>query len=422
MPASKTPCTFNGRISRPRVTTLAFVVLSIAFIAKAQAQTLTDIHGFTGSGDGNAPFAGLSMDRAGNLYGTASGGGTTGRGCPDGCGTVFKLKHSGTGWILTPLYTFQGGSDGFLPLARVTIGRDGNLYGTTTSGGTGCDLDGGCGTVFRLRPPATACSNTICPWSKTVLYRFTGSGDGAIPLYGDLAFDQAGNVYGTTSAGGAHGEGVVFKLTSTGQGWTESVLYSFAGGNDGAVPLSGVTFDQAGNLYGTTQYGGAADNGTVYELSPSGSGWVKTILSSLQNAGQQPFGGVAFDASGNLFGTTYLGGAQGSGTVYELQPANGGWTTTLLHSFGGDGGPTGSVFIDASGNLYGSSETTNGFGLVFELSPSNGGWTYTELHNFTGSDGFFPFGNVILDTNGNIFGTTNHGGANNSGAVWEITP
>ena len=214
--------------------TVGFALL-VLMSTSTQAQTFAVQHTFTGQGDGGQPTAGLTW-LAGNLYGTTSTGGA-------GYGTVFKLSRSGSGWILSTLYTFRGGSDGANPQARVVFGPDGALYGTTTYGGAGL------GTVFRLRPPASVCRSVQCPWNETVLYRFAGGNDGAGPAYGDLAFDSAGNIYGTTAAGGMGcgpygGCGVVFKLTQSGGAWTETVLFAFEHGN-GQTPYSGVVFDSA---------------------------------------------------------------------------------------------------------------------------------------------------------------------------------
>lgn len=394
-------------------------VLLWILLSPAQAQTFNVIHDFSGGGDGARPFAGLIMDRAGSLYGTASFGGSGP--CFSGCGNVFRLKRAGSSWVLSVLYRFQGGpNDGAEPLAGVTIAADGRLYGTTGGGGNPA-CNNGCGTVFQLRPPVRACASIQCPWTETVLYRFNGN-DGGNPAYGSLVFDQSGSLYGTTQNGGAHGYGVVYKLTPSGGGWTESSIYDFTGGNDGAFPASGLMVDQTGELYGTTLYGGTLNRGVVYKLTPSGPGWVQSVLSNFENGGQNPIGGLILDANGNLFGTTYLGGAFGSGTVFQLQPTNDGWTQITLHDFTGDGGPAGALAMDPSGNLSGGSETTGGRGALFRLTPSNGGWNYSELHDFNGSDGQFPFGNVIVDTNGNVFGTCSIGGGTGNGVVWEITP
>ncbi len=406
---------------------LAILATVLTIVPTGQAQTLTVLHAFSGL-DGDLPFAGLTLDRAGNLYGTTYQGGAA------GFGNVFKLSHEGSGWVLSNLYSFQGGRDGEHPQARVVFGPDGTLYGTTTNGGNG----NGFGTVFNLRPSATICRAIQCPWTETVLYRFTGGTDGRYPQYGDLTFDAAGNLYGTTAYGGdpscnrsGGGCGVVFELSRSGGGWTESVLYAFPGAPEsGAEPFSGVTFDSAGNLFGTT----FLVDSTVYELSPSGSGWTQTILHTLSgDDGAYPIGGVAFDQQGNLYGTTDYGG-NGIGTVFQLQPANGNWNFNLLYNWGGGPGPgpTDTPTLDAAGNVYGTtSGGITGFGGVFKLTPGANGWTYTDLYDFGDphlSDGFTPLGGVVLDGNGNLYGTTSEGGNFNPpcgegcGVVWEMTP
>lgn len=403
-------------------TSLLMFALTAVLIQPAQAQTFTVLHNFTGGQDGASPAAGLTMDRAGNLYGTTGGNGVYDN------GTVFKLKHTGSGWLFTPLYSFAGGDDGNNPEARVVFGPNGTLYGTTVQGGgNGCGGDG-CGTVFNLRPPARACTTALCPWTETVIHRFAGS-DGAGP-YGDLVFDTAGNLYGTTAGGGAYGLGAVFELTPTAGGWTESVLYSFTGGNDGYYPYSGVVFDQSGNLYGTAYSGGLYDYGTVFQLMPSGSAWTENTLYAFQDEsdGAHPVGGLIFDKSGNLYGTAVFGGSGGVGTVFALAPSNGNWAFTVLYALSGPlngHGSDASLTMDAASNLYGTTAADGEYqyGSVFKLTPSGGSWTYTDLHNFTGqSDGGFPIGGVVLDASGDLYGTTEAGGAYNHGVVWEITP
>jgi len=397
---------------RAAFSALAIVFVVVVAIPAVQAQTLSVLHTFTGAADGGDPSAGLTMDKAGNLYGTTFSGGAGG-------GTVFKLAHWGSSWVLNNLYSFTGGDDGGNSQARLIFGADGSLYGTTSAGGYQ-----GNGTVFNLRPQAVACKSAICPWTETVLYRFQGGSDGISPAYGDLTFDQAGNLYGTTEAGGLQSCsgtcGVVFKLTKSGNSWTESVLYSFTGGNDGGNPFSGVIFDSAGNLYGTAYYGGDISAGTVYELSPSGSGWTEKTLTDFSGGGGFPVGGLTFDSQGNLFGTGFTGG-----TAFELSPSNGNWTYSLLYTFNGFDGPFGSPTFDAAGNFFGTNATGGAYdqGFVFKLTPSNGGWNFTDLYDFTGgNDGGFPVSNVILDAKGNLYGTTYLGGADGEGVVWEITP
>ena len=410
-----------SRAATAMLTVATVFTLTVVLTQPAQAQTFKVIHTFTGGGDGANPYAGLTMDQAGNLYGTASLGGGSGN------GTVFRLSKKGSGWVFTPLYSFQGAPDGGTPQARVVFGPGGILYGTSSFGG-GC---GGCGTVFSLKPYPTACTTALCGWQETVLYSFQGGNDGMNPALGDLIFDQAGNLYGTTTGGGAYGYGTVFELAPSQGGWTEKVLYSFAGGSDGSQPFAGLIFDNAGNLYGTTVYAGAHGWGTVYELTPSGSGWTVNVLYGFQGGsdGREPFGGLIFDQAGNLYGDNWSAGQYDGGTVFKLAPSNGSWTYSVVHSFDGYGyrGAAANLVMGGAGNLYGTTVNNghgpHGSGNVFELIPSGGSWTYTSLYDFTGgNDGAEPLCNVIFDANGNLYGTTYYGGANGNGVVWEITP
>ncbi len=403
-----------------RTATLALGLILFATINSAspaaQAQTITALHSFTGGADGAFPYAGLTMDRAGNFYGTASGGGGY-----DREGVVFRLSRAGSGWIFTPLYSFRGEPDGSTPYGGVIVGPDGSLYGMTYEGG---QYDAG--TVYRLRPSPAACRAAFCPWEETVLYSFCpqrpNCTDGASPGFGNLVFDQAGNLYGTTITGGAGGQGVVFRLTPSAGNWTENVIYSFPSSCDsGCVPFSSLIFDTAGNLYGTTGQGGTENTGVVFELSPSGSGWTEQTLASVYIAPYGiTYGGLAMDGQGNLFGTN---GGIIPGAAFELTPSNGGWTFNVLQTFSGNGGPYDSPTLDAAGNVYGTSLLTGLYeqGEVFKLAPSNGGWIYTSV-SFDGSNGSEPIGSVVLDTAGNIYGTAGLGGSGGDGTVWEITP
>jgi hypothetical protein len=410
------------------------ITLAILTIAPmAQAQVLSVLHTFTGNGDGAVPVAGLTMDHAGNFYGTTSiGGAAYGTA---GYGTVFELSRAGTGWILRTIYTFQGGDDGANPYAGVVFGPDGALYGTTSDSGDPEDYGGAkryetcgtCGTVFRLVPPSHACQSFSCPWTKTVLYHFTGSGgDGANPGYGDLTFDAAGNIYGTTMDGGGDGGncdpydncGVVFKLTRSGGSWTESVLYSFSqSGNAGFIPESGVVVDSAGNVYGTTFLGGANNAGAAYQLTPSGSSYRLTVLHGFggSNDGAFPFGGMIMDRQGNLYGTTGTGpGSNDGGTVFEFQPSGDSWTYSTLAVLPSNTAPEDTPIMDAAGNLY----ATGVGGVVFKLTHSGGVWTYNLLYDLNGE----PTGGVVMDANGNLYGTTEDTFASAWGEVWELTP
>jgi uncharacterized repeat protein (TIGR03803 family) len=403
-----------------------------------QAQTYKVIHNFTGGADGATPWAGLTMDQAGNFYGTSE---------PDylGAGTVFKLSEGESGWVLNPLYNFTGGSDGALPTSGLIMDQAGNLYGTTAYGGIGSN--GGYGTVFSVKSPGTPCSTALCRSRKTVLYTFTGGTDGVTPneYGGNLVFDKAGNIYGTTTNGGllecesgSLGCGTVFQLSPSGSGWTESVLYRFTGGSDGAWPTSALILDQAGNLYGTAIIGGVQGGcqfvdyygcGVVFKLSPSESGWTESVLYSFTGGadGGLPVGGLIFGPSGNLYGTTEYGGDGGGGTVFQLTPSNGTWTLETIYSFNGDEGELDNLAIDEAGDLYGTTgaDGAYGNGNVFELQPSDGGWTYTSLHDFCAiypcNDGAVPVGSVIFDQHGNLYGTTYGGGSAGLGVVWEIT-
>lgn len=396
------------------------VVLVSLFVLgmAAQAQTYTVLHTFTGGGDGAEPIFGLVMDQGGNLYGTTEYGGT------HGDGTVFKLSRLHSGWVLNALYDFMGFQDGSDPRAGVTLGPDGAPYGTTVFGGDGSCI-GGCGVVYRLRPPLTTPPSLQIPWAETVLHAFHFfDGNGVAPS-ADLTFDGAGNIFSTTFLGGA--EGTVYELQSSGGSWTETVLHKFQGGNgDGIQPHSGVAIDAAGNLYGVTPGGGPGDWGVVYELSPYGAGWTFKILYAFRNDGidgANPWGGVILDNAGNVYGATTVGGQGFGGTIFELSPVNGGWNFNVLYSLPGGDGPHYKLIMDAAGNLYGATHEDGayGYGNVFKLTRSNGGWAYTSLYDFTnGDDGEKPLG-LVLDANGNLYGTAS-GGAHNSGVLFEITP
>ena len=389
--------------------------LTIVTTDAAHAQSFQVIYTFTGGPDGAQPYAGLTMDRGGNLYGTTSAGNEG-----SNWGNVYQMRHRGAGWTFAQLHLFDGTLS-----SRVAIGPDGSLYGASPNNIAGYAY----GYIFNLRHPVSAiCSSIQCPWNVSVIYGFSGGADGASPRYGDLTFDQVGNFYGTTSVGGS-GNGVVYEMMPSGGGWSEQPLYAFAGSPDGANPFGGLVFDKAGNLYGMTTQGGSTGNGTVFELSPSGGGWAEKVLYNFQGGsdGSFPTAGLIFDQSGNLYGTTSNGGTGGGGTVFELTPSGGSWTYNLLYSFTGGTkcGPWGTLTLDGAGNLYGTTvcDGANNDGNVFELTQSGGSWTYGSLYDFTGgTDGRRPYGNVTFDTAGNIYGTASRGGTHDAGVVWEITP
>jgi uncharacterized repeat protein (TIGR03803 family) len=368
--------------------TLSRSILSVASIliglcATSLAQTETVLYSFTGSSDGSVPNAGLVADSAGNYYGTAfSGGSFVGAGCAfDGCGVVYRLSPNGSGgWTQTVLYTFTGGTDGGDPGGTLAIDSHGNLYGTTIFGGVNgatCTSEPpGCGVVFELSPSSSV------PWTETVLYSFLGGNDGFVSE-SPITLDSAGNLYGTTSLGGpvkacnnGYGCGEVFKLTPNGTGgWTYSVVHFFTNGKDGGRPQSGVVVDSAGDIFTTTEQGG---------------------------------------------GSTACG-SSGCGTLVEFVPHGSAYTIRLLYAFpGGRGGssPVGGLMLDSSGNVYGTAEgggdllgpckSSGGCGLVFkETRGSAGGFRASVLYTFTGhADGSIPISALIMDPTGNLYGTT----------------
>ncbi len=336
----------------------------------------TVLHRFNGK-DGSAPFASVISDAAGNLYGTTWLGGRSVPPCNSDCGVVFELSPGANGkWSETVLHNFNG-SDGSEPVAGVIFDAAGNLYGTTSAGGTKSCC--GFGTVFKLSPSANG------KWTETVLHRFNGN-EGA-NLNAGVIFDAAGNLYGTTYSF-TDGMSTVFRLTPGANGkWTHAVLHTFNSGYSGIY--ASVTLDAEGNLYGVTAGGGAYGAGTVFELSPAANGkWAETTLHDFNGSdGTAPYGSLIFDARGNLYGTTSVGGAKPCctyGTVFKLSPgANGKWTETVLHSFNGYDGQNpffGHLTFDTAGNLYGTTRMGgnlkacqgfegHGCGVVFEITP-----------------------------------------------------
>jgi|SRR5271166_126335 len=408
--------------------------LGAAVIPSAQAQTFTDLYNFTGSPDGTAPTTGLVRDAAGNLYGTTYSGGASGN------GTVYKVDAAGRETVLYNFCSRKGCADGAIPLAGLIMPAKGSLYGTTNGGG-----DHGYGTVFRLKLGANG------SWTETVLHSFDlVKTDGAYPQATPL-LDAKGNVYGTTYAGGVFihtkqckslfqttGCGVAFKLTPGKNGkWTEKVLYNFAGGpNDGAFPVEGVAMDAKGNLYGLTGLGGGYySNGTVYQLKPEKNGsWTETVLykfASHNNDGYDPVGIPALDAQGILYGATSLGGTDGLGTVWKLRPGKrGGWTETVVYNFGQGGqsdgaDPYAGVILDTKGNIYGSTAEGGGgcegfgCGAVFELSKTG---KLKLLFGFTQTTLVAPEGPVIRDAKGNLYGTATFGGADGNPNCQGVLP
>ncbi|HEV2177754.1 MAG TPA: choice-of-anchor tandem repeat GloVer-containing protein [Terriglobia bacterium] len=304
------------------------------------------------------------------------------------------------------LYNFAGGTDGAYPYAALLLDSAGNLEGTTYLGGAF-----GSGTVFKVDTTGT----------ETVLYSFQGGTDGANPEASVIA-DATGNLYGTTSAGGASDKGTVFKLDPTG---TETVLHTFTFPPDGEDPQSGLLLDAQGNLYGTTLTGGSAGFGTVFWLAPNGTEKILHAFTDVLDAGTPHFAGLIQDTRGNFYGTTQYGGCRLEGeicgTVFKLNTFH---KENVLHRFSGasDGHfPFASLLMDSAGNFYGTTELggTHCKGTVFKLSASG---KETILYNFTGgTDGGLPVSSLVMDAAGNLYGTTYAGGTSNLGTIFELS-
>ena len=411
----------NGT-NRMRVLSVLFsFLLALSLSITAQGQTEKVLHNFGATGDGVAPQAALIFDGNGNLFGTTDAGGSS------NLGTVFELTPNGGNWSEAVLHSFSG-DDGSNPYAPVISDGQGNLYGTTVG------MSGGL--VFELTQSAGG-------WSESVLHKFSFT-DGYFPEAG-LMLDNSGHVYGTTLQGGPGGYGVVFAINLQPTP-TETLLYGFGAGpsaQDGASPNGPLWRDTSGNLYGLTEEGGLYQEGTAFRLTKTGATWAQTPLYSFKGARHQDGGGPAYgliaDSEGNLYGTASSGGngpcgSGGCGVVFELSPpSNGSWTERVLYNFqGGNDGETPfcNLVFDHAGNLYGTTLQGGyrpgylGYGTVFKLTPGTGGqWTETVLYRFTGGvDGADPYGGVVLDSAGNLYGTTQEGGSLAAGTVWEVTP
>jgi uncharacterized repeat protein (TIGR03803 family) len=429
MPSKKVPNLFLAAFAL----FFGFLATAVPAFAASKEQIL---HNFGGGTDGAYPAAGPIFDKAGNLYGTTSLG-------EDGAGdgAVVQLVPGTDGkWLEKVLYRFCSifrCADGANPYAGLIFDGAGNLYGTTEYGPFGGANN--FGVVFELS------HGTHGRWTEKALDRLNGW-KGKSPQAG-MIFDAAGNLYGTAYEGGVpscnapSGCGTVFQLIPNKNGtWTTTVVHRFGRGKDGSYPLAPLILDTVGNLYGTTSDGGAFGSGcsgqgcgTVFELTPGANGkWTETVLHSFGHGkdGFFPLAGLISDVAGNLYGTTTYGGSFGPGTVFQLTPgANGKWTEKILHSFNRKDGiaPRAGLIFDAAGNLYGTTEYggANNRGVVFELSPEkNSKWTVKVLHSFNndGRDGYSPLGALALGPAGTLFGMTYWGGTHNAGTVFEITP
>jgi uncharacterized repeat protein (TIGR03803 family) len=394
------------------------IALALAITVGAHAQTLNTLYTFAGGPGGANPAGHLVLDASGNLYGVTSNGGMVTGNCSSGCGTVFELTPNGSGWSQSVIYTFTGANgDGFNPIA-LAARPSGILYGVTTWGGSSTLGNCGpaaCGTVFELTQGAAG-------WTEKILYNFQGgTHDGAFP-FTNLLIDSHGNLYGTTAEGGigdagcyGDGCGTVWELSPTASGvWKETLIHNFLGRTYGAFPR-GLTMDSAGNLYGATNYGGNAQRGTVYKLSPTKNGWIGGVIFRMPANTYLPSGIVAVDSHGNIFGSTAAPGSY----VYELTPTSSGWTQQIIHTFPQNGGyAISGMTIDAKGNVYGTSTDS-----VFELETVSGSLQLVTLATFSGDNSPADPGLPTFDANGNLYGVAFGGlGTDKDGAVYEITP
>lgn len=378
-------------------------------VSSSSAATFQVIHDFTGGKDGAVPGYTLVPEGKGRFLGAAHDGGA-------GYGTIFELKQKKEAWHVKPLFDFTG-DEGQPGWSVVRAG--GKLY---TNAGAASVMGGPCGSALELSKPSGAPG---AKWSATVMRTYVKSQDGC-PT-GNLLVDKQGNVFGVTQNGGGDNWGSVFELTPNGSGWTETILHTFTGApDDGGAPYSELVSDDAGNLYGTATACQSGCWGTVFELSPSDSGWTYKVLYAFTGGadGGQPTAGLLRDKEGNLYGAAESAGPQGGGAIFELSPSGGHWTYSVLAAMSGTGGPVAALSMDRTGNLYGTNffDGADGYGSVFKLKRTVKGWKYQTLHDFTGgADGGFPGGGVVQDESGALLGTTVLGGANGMGVLYRIT-
>jgi len=385
--------TLVRKISRAALSILLYVVLA----PHASAVVEQTLHTFDASAAN--PTTNLVFDAQGNLYGaTGNGGNQT---CNFGCGVVFRLSAR-SGYKV--IYQFTGGADGGYPEGSLVFDAAGDLYGVTAWG---------YGTIFKLSPQPDG------TWTQTTIHAFSGVPDGSTP-YSGLTMDAAGNLYGTTRVGGASGVGCVYQLTPQPDGtWKESVIHSFYG-PDGEYPWAEVSVASNGTVYGTTIWGGAYQHGTVFSLTPNGGSWKESVLFSFKGGKNhgEPAGNVVLDSFGNLIGTASDNGESYPGCVYKLTPnPDGTWTGTTIHTFAkaGDGSfPEGNLIRDRLGDLYGTTYVGGaGYGTIFRLQSLPGGaWTYALVYDFDYKDGASPtLGNSVnFDRYNRLFMATVYGG------------
>lgn len=331
----------------------------------------TVLYSFHGGSDGSEPYKGVTLDAAGNLYGTTVAGGSNA--CDGGCGVVYKLTNSGGTWTQSVIHAFTGGADGSGAGSPLIFDKRGNVYGMAPAGGSGC-FGSGCGTVFRLQPNATG------QWTFKVLHTFTGGADGFGGSAGRLLLGHAGHLFGVATNGGANSQGVAFELIPTPTGeWKFETIYAFGGSPDAGSPFGGLIADKFGHLYGTTYFGGTSGLGAVYKLQRNGTLWNETVLYSFQGGidGDSPLSTLVFDAVGDLYGTTSLDG-----------------------------------------------DSNCACGTIFKLSPGTNGWIETVVHRFTGptTDGQLPYPGMVSDSSGKFYGAARNGGTHDDGAIYTFVP
>jgi len=392
---------------------LAFsLLLLLSTLAYAGEKVL---YTFQGGTDGFLPNAALIQDQAGNFYGTTYYGGDLSCVPSDGCGTVFELSPDGHGgWTEAVLYRFAGGADGQNPVAGLILDGQGNLYGTSALGAK-CPKN--CGSVFELSPQGGS-------WKFTILHTFKGGTDGQYPD-GGLLMDSAGSLYGTTISGGASSRGLAFRLANTNGAWKLKKLYSFSGGTDGGDPAGTLVFGSDGSIYGLTLYGGAYGQGVLYKVFINVKGnWKEKVLYSFKGgkSGAHPYG-LSLDSAGKLYG--FATNTPGWGFVFQFsQNRTGKWSKKDIYKLGqprggGPSGPRGGLLVDAGGNVFGMAGggITPSSGTLYKLTPqADGKFAETLLYSFQGgSDGIGPNGPPIMDASGNLYGVTAAGGGGCSG-------
>ncbi len=406
-----------------RLAATVLVSFSMVNASRAQTTNFRVLHSFAGGSDGSYPTTTLVLAGTGRLYGTTYQGGSSSGCASNGCGTAFELLEKNGHWVKRVLLDFSTPNNFFPdPVGSLVADAKGNVYGTDAYTG---DPTCNCGTVFQL-------TMTGGVWSQNILHNFLGgTSDGTYPGSG-LVQDSAGNLYGATPTGGTYNNGTVFELTPNADGtWAYAIIHSFvANGFDGISPNGRLTIDKFGNVYGTTPSGGLYGDGAVFRITPSDGTWTETILYNFTldfGDGQLPEG-VVPGADGNLYGSTVFGGEYQLGTIYKLTPSVGYWNRTVLHTFtgGNDGAyPYGGLIIDKTGTLYGTGSFggMHGYGTVFKVSEgAQGRWKLMTLHSFAGTDGSYPELGVIADPSGNLFGVTNSGGQSQWGVAFEVVP